>query len=98
MGRLPIAMTAAILLSAAAAQAAFVNGVERFDNINLDTTTWTATANASVSGGYLSSGALTAHSFTLGVGQGVRATVSTTNTFVGQGNFVFLADRSAGFS
>jgi hypothetical protein len=107
MRRLPIAIIAAVMLCAAAAQAAFVNGVERFDGTILDTNTWTGAPTDSIAsqnnsltiGGSSTSTSYTAHSFTLGVGQGVRATVTTPNPFAGPTtNLLLLADRSAGFS
>jgi len=105
MHRLPIAMTAAVMLCAAAAHAAFVNGVERFDGTILDTNTWTWAPTSSrvsqnnfltIDDSHLFT-SYTAHSFTLGAGQGVRVTGGTLNLFRSYSSFLLLSDRSAGF-
>jgi len=96
MGRLLLAITAAVMLSAAAAQVASGNGVESFDGTIQDANTPTgspASSAVQATGWSLSfGGTYTEQSFTVGVGQGVRVTVFTENTFYAQSNYMSLTD------
>jgi hypothetical protein len=90
-----------IVTCASAAHGGFVNGVETFDGTVPDTATWVASTNANIAQNDALSlhlrGTYTAHNFTLGVGQGVRARMAMRPWTGGfEQSFLLLSTRSAG--
>jgi hypothetical protein len=92
-----------VVCTSSAARGGFINGVETFDGTVKDTATWTGSSGSPITQNneltMFFGASYTAKSFTLGVGQGVRARMALRPWTGGyEDAFLLLSSRSAGMT